>query len=377
MSQGSHFVSLGSGTAIIGYVILSDGATIAIAQSDALMGYVTLSGSTVALGQSDALIGYVTLSGSVVDVSSVPIAKTSDHYLLVQHAGVNPIPVSVEVEEPLPTGNNRIGFVTQSGSTIQLATSDALIGYVTLSASTVGLEVGTGHIGFVTLSDSTLKLSTTDSLIGHVTLSASTVGITSIPLAVDASDNLTVNNKGWNGVSWQTIISDSATNAQVHLDWDHHQVHQGKSFTYARWTDLAADNTTHTLIRTPSGASLTHIHYKAATEDECILRIYEDPQVLTASIGTLMSTYNRKRNSTTTAGTLVYAGTLVDTGSHGTLVESTRTGSNKDFGGEAAGVEELILKNSADYLFQIISKNNSSSQWVANQFNFYEHEAIS
>jgi len=90
-----------------------------------------------------------------------------------------------------------------------------------------------------------------------------------------------------------------------------------------------------------------------------------------ASAGSALTVYNNKRNSTTTSGTVIYAGAVVWT-SAGTNIETHYIGANNPaskLGGGADTREEYILKPSTMYGVRVL--NNAATCYSVINAHFY------
>lgn len=167
----------------------------------------------------------------------------------------------------------------------------------------------------------------------------------------------------------QSLSTDSATDALNIVDYEHHEIHSGRSFIFATSTDIAASGQIDILIDTNSSSSRwSHMIIELTAERETEFYLYED--CLASASGTAQTQFNRDRNSSNTSNILVYDTPTIS--SVGTLLEMETLGSGRNIGGETRGNEEIILKADTSYLIRI--KNTSASTgWVTSKLDYYQH----
>ena len=175
---------------------------------------------------------------------------------------------------------------------------------------------------------------------------------------------------------------DNDTYALNVISYEHHEVHGGASYDAFGTVDLASGGTMNIAIVTPNTLRYSHAVLAVSSELEAAINFYEGfvPSGTAdgGTIGVAVTAYNRNRNVSTTATTLVYTGATVGTavgGTAGTLIWATHQGGGAAafrFGGEQRGVSEWVLKANTRYLFQIINATTSAN-YNAWEVDWYEH----
>lgn len=161
---------------------------------------------------------------------------------------------------------------------------------------------------------------------------------------------------------------DSATGALNVIDYAHHEIHGGSSFTADYTVELGNGATIDILVITPNTTKWAHMEYNLLCELETELKIYEG--VTTSNDGTGLTEFNRNRNSATAATTVVsHTPTVTNTG---TLIRTKHFGTGKTSGGEAREIGEFILKQNTKYLYRITNATTSNN-YISFILNWYEH----
>jgi hypothetical protein len=169
---------------------------------------------------------------------------------------------------------------------------------------------------------------------------------------------------------------DGFTTALTFINNDHSYIHQG-----ARYFALSKFNLISGAIRkitflTPSVLSGKFIHLRpqqlSTSADKVTLNIYENSSGNT--VGTVISPNNRNRNSLNTSLSLVTDGQNVTT--NGVLIDQYYIGGGTAVGGNVigstnGGEDEVILKPSTLYTFEIIN-NSASSNEISVKLRWYE-----
>ena len=201
---------------------------------------------------------------------------------------------------------------------------------------------------------------------------------------------------GWeyNGAAWvpEKPIVEGITLAQPIIEYAHHEVHGGSSFSteYYRTTAATINHRTAIYLQTgPKGAALCHLIVQFSASFAAIYSVHEDI-TLTANIGTHgVAIYNRYRDSvktstvwdnatvpvvnkvTTLTETQIAAGGFAA----GTILRTAPlvAGSGpKAAGGSARGSQEYILGGGKKYIFMITnSGNNANVHHIL--LDWYEH----
>jgi len=150
----------------------------------------------------------------------------------------------------------------------------------------------------------------------------------------------------------QTIKIDSATGAQMTVDYPHHEIHSGSAY-YASDVQSISTTTYKWGITTPNTTKWLHMIFNAQGTGEMLLTVIEDPA--TYSGGSAWASINANRNSGNASGAVLLRG-ITSTG--GTTIYTVRTGdtaggTGAHTSGEAGTRPELILRQNEQYVFQI------------------------
>jgi len=166
------------------------------------------------------------------------------------------------------------------------------------------------------------------------------------------------------------ISRDSTTGATTTIDYAHHELHASSSFTADYTVELANGATIDILVITPNTTKWAHMEYILMVELETEMKIYEGPT--TTNDGTGLTEFNRDRNSSTAATTVVSHTPTIAGGSEGTLIRTKHIGAGKTAGGESRDLSEFILKQNTKYLYRITNAT-SSVNWITFILSWYEH----
>ena len=165
------------------------------------------------------------------------------------------------------------------------------------------------------------------------------------------------------------IRIDTSTRAMMVIEYAHHEIHSGDSFTWSESTDVGASTDFDLVVTTPNTTTWAHMTYSIISEAEGEIQIYENCTPTTD--GTARTPLNRNRNSAGVAtATVQRIPTLATPGS---LIEVIHFGSGKSVGGDNREASEWILKQNEDYLFRVINATSSANQMTI-KFDWYEHE---
>ncbi len=167
---------------------------------------------------------------------------------------------------------------------------------------------------------------------------------------------------------------DPATGTLQTIDYVHHEVHDGRHFTFSAYdNDLDTDGVIEYILTTPDTTRWSHIVFTFFGALETLFELYE---TTTHALGALQTSYNNDRNSSNTAGMTIHANG--GTGADGTLIDAVSVGvddgggANRVAGGGASrGDQEWILKQNTKYLVRVKSgtDNNNCSLILS----WYEH----
>ena len=192
--------------------------------------------------------------------------------------------------------------------------------------------------------------------------------------------SITVNSYGtYDGTNFVPVRLDGSTHATNTIDYAHHEVHDGSSFTAEH--NAAGGSATKATISftTPAGTKYFHIVIEARTNVAAVYTLGEGATV-TAESGTNYLARNKRRVATmnvstvlpagsvpATAGNVTVGGTVTD---FGTVLETFQVGSGR-VGDNARGVDEWILAPSTVYAIEMESQAATSEVRVS--IHWYEH----
>jgi hypothetical protein len=161
---------------------------------------------------------------------------------------------------------------------------------------------------------------------------------------------------------------DTATHTLQTIEYEHHEIHLGSSFTCSYTADIGNGANMDIEIVTPDTTEWAHFLYELEVEAESHLTIYE---ASTLTEGTALVVHNRDRNSATANTTLVYhTPTGITTGT--TKIREAHIGSGKTIGGGNRGTQEFILKRNTKYLIRITNATTSNN-YMSIKLDWYEH----
>jgi len=201
-------------------------------------------------------------------------------------------------------------------------------------------------------------------------------------------------NGRWGSGAGETdeIRIDASTNTLQTIEYEHHEIHSGSSFTCSHQESAPTDTNDRTIIsfKTPSGTKYPHITMSASATAVSVARIREAP-TYTDNAGTTLPVYNRNRVGTPTASTVLDTSQNPDTAGSatywdhddadppsedGTVIAEIPLGSAtspvKSVGGSARAQQEWVLKPATFYSFEVKSLDASdNTHWI--EIDWYEH----
>lgn len=198
-----------------------------------------------------------------------------------------------------------------------------------------------------------------------------------------------INNYGYNGTNWHPVRIDLATRSWQTIEYEHHEIHSGSSFTCHYNNDCTnTGEGTAIAFKTPNTTKWIHVLFEASSTAGAYMAIYEDAD-LDLDEGTDLAIYNRDRNSST-ASTVLTIETAAEAGKATSYTEaqlsgatlSTATELERHYLGVAAagadvsglnrGNAEFILKQNTVYAFCVFSTSNDDNTHNLT-LNWYEH----
>jgi hypothetical protein len=180
----------------------------------------------------------------------------------------------------------------------------------------------------------------------------------------------TVNIQGYNETNYVVPHIDPFTASWQFVDYPHHEIHEGDSFTYHDVITLGSAGVQDYVITVPDTTKWPHFVYAVEGIYGITLELYEAGD----RVGTTAQTiYNRNRNSGTTATTTVHKNQSGGS-SDGTRIMWRISGSGAAAGrlaGATTDRNERVLKRNTKYIFRITSA--AASNTIAVEFDWYEH----
>ena len=170
-----------------------------------------------------------------------------------------------------------------------------------------------------------------------------------------------------------TLVSavDGKTTALKMIEYEHHEIHGGSSFTTSYKADISNGANLDLLVVTSDTTKWAHLTYEMDVELETDILIYEG---VTATAGDAVVAYNRDRNSLT-AATVVVTSTPTSITPGTTLIRSYHLGSGRSLGGGARATHEFILKQNTKYLIRL-TNSTTNNNYMSVKLDWYEHTNI-
>lgn len=160
---------------------------------------------------------------------------------------------------------------------------------------------------------------------------------------------------------------DSATQAIEVVEYSHHEIHGGSSYTTCKIFTHGVGASPNILVVTPNTTKWAHFQFQAVSDDILQVDFYETPDY---SGGSALTAHNRERNSSNTSGLTLTTDATDGGGGKGTLIWTFKAGANNtiaDTGGER---REFILKQNEKYLIEFVGANGDI---ITALLNYYEH----
>ncbi len=161
---------------------------------------------------------------------------------------------------------------------------------------------------------------------------------------------------------------DASTSSLNTVDFEHHQIHNGSSFTASRHVTHGAGASPNILIVTPNNAKWAHLVFQVISDDVVEVVLYEAPDY---AGGGAMAEYNRDRNSGTAAGLVLTSDATNSGGGKGTALWTFKAGANKTVTTSESGRFEFILAQDEKYLIEAVGANGDV---ITMLMDWYEHE---
>lgn len=188
------------------------------------------------------------------------------------------------------------------------------------------------------------------------------IRVGSITPQLDDTDKIAVSLYGTGGgAADEPIRMEANTSALVIIDHQDEQVHTGAEHEASGTMDLG-NGASFDILIVVSDTIESAMTFEVDSEAECSYTLNED--ATTSNDGTLVSIFNRNRNSANVAATLVYTTPTVST--VGTTIRNRHWGSRKSDSSLNRGGWATILKQSAKYLLRITNETASNNYicWI-------------
>ena len=174
----------------------------------------------------------------------------------------------------------------------------------------------------------------------------------------------------WTAAESLNLAQDKVTQALNTIDYAHHEIHSGDHYYMEGHTSLNIDGTYKVALVTPDTTKWVHLTWAISSNGVLTIEFYEGAEGI--SNGTEKTPLNNNRNSSNTSGVTLTAG-VAATGD-GTLISQAKWGGDtfkSSFGGSAARIDELILKQNTIYLRKFTSHTDNNI--ISFKATWYEH----
>ncbi len=174
---------------------------------------------------------------------------------------------------------------------------------------------------------------------------------------------------GYTGASFQLAILDPTSFAAIGIDYAHHKIHDGNSFSVSHYeADFDKVDIFGVLFTTPDTLNRIHMFPIVYAGSASLFEILEAPTIDTGNYPTVFSTpINRDRNSSTLSTvssvraapvvdrvSLKRPGDVTPVSADGTIIHAEMIGSSKQGGGSGGrDNNEYILKQNTTYYFRL------------------------
>lgn len=189
---------------------------------------------------------------------------------------------------------------------------------------------------------------------------------------------------------FRTVRLDPSTHAMVIVEYEHHEIHGGSSFIVnaTQTTANSDDNLTAVTITTPNTTKWLHMFPHASATGAAWFRIYEDVTIASNTGTSLLTAYNRHRNSTKvstiietksnpdTTGSAIYwdetdaAGASLTLGT--TIIHEEQIAAGRSNYAQSRSLGEYILKQNTNYAF-VLENEGASANIHHIILDWYEH----
>ena len=170
-------------------------------------------------------------------------------------------------------------------------------------------------------------------------------------------------------------VVDLINKAQVYMDWEHHAIHEGIAFNLNVYSTVAFGTPKYCQFKT--GSKYVHLKEKTIVDgsDTLLCQFIEAPTVTDGT--TLVPTYNRNRNSSTTSVMVIYSDPTNISG--GTILEYDYIfGADNALGGAQVSSPgafmnlEWVLKPNTTYIYKLENLGDGTATFLS-KLMWYEH----
>ncbi|MCP4540160.1 MAG: hypothetical protein GY832_23730 [Chloroflexi bacterium] len=176
----------------------------------------------------------------------------------------------------------------------------------------------------------------------------------------------------------RTAKCDSSTNSLQTIEYEHHEIHSGSSYTMEHNAAGGSGTKATISFTTPNTTKWLHMVITARANVEAFYTLGEGATITGAS-GADYAPRNKNRNSANTSG-VISAGSAGGAGNatiggtvtnFGTTLEMLHFGKGRQQPGASHGENEWILKQNTTYAFEVETEAASSEATV--ELHWYEH----
>ena len=196
------------------------------------------------------------------------------------------------------------------------------------------------------------------------------IGVFILTAAWAASDAVLI--QGFNGSAPVPIRADLSTRAMVGISYEHHEIHDGRSYIVTDAVSVDDGNTRELLIETPDTAVWAHFTFVVTGSLDTTVEFFE---TTTKTTGTAMTELNRNRNSGNSTSVVVTHtpggagdGNLIFVAKFGGDTGPSGSGGLR---GESRPEGEIMLGQNEKYLIKITSGTNGNN--ITTTMSWYDH----
>lgn len=176
------------------------------------------------------------------------------------------------------------------------------------------------------------------------------------------------------GLRVYTGPTDPISDIPVHIEYSHHQIHEGETYKYVNFGTLN-QSTRDIRISVPTLTATTrtpHFLFEVVSDNTtCTVSFYEGTTFTSGGTDDSSKILNRNRNSTNAAVTKVYVNgvTALTVNALGTLLDNNYIFTSKAATNAERDMAEWDLKSSTEYLVRIVTTGNGT---VLCKLHWYE-----